>query len=148
MNAADAVEPKMCQRAETVLPCEPVSVARARHWALDQLARMYEGQAGIAADVELVVSELVTNCVRADAHRFAVAIEGHHTSVRVAARDDAPGVPVKCAPPRDRSGGRGLIIVDALARRWGVTSDGEGKTVWAEFPLPDDVRATFDCSAR
>ena len=138
----------MCQRAETVLPCEPVSVARARHWARRQLAEMYEGQAGIAADVELVVSELVTNCVRADAHRFAVAIEGHHTNVKVSARDDAPGVPVKRAPPRDTVGGRGLIIVEALARRWGVTPDGEGKTVWAECPVPDGVRPRFDCSAR
>ena len=137
----------MCQRAETALPCEPVSVATARHWALDQLAGMYEGHARIATDVELVVSELVTNCVRADAHRFAVAIEGHHSYVKVSARDDAAGAPVKRAPPRDAGNGRGLIIVDALALRWGVTPDGEGKTVWAEFLVPDNVRPTFDCSA-
>lgn len=136
----------MCQRAETALSCEAASPALARRWAVAQLASMYDRPSEIAGDVELVVSELVTNCLRADAHQFTVAIEGHHSFVKVSATDDAPGVPVKRAPPPDVEGGRGLMVIEALSRRWGVTPDGPGKTVWAEFPVPDGVRPTFDCS--
>ena len=33
------------------------------------------------------------------------------------------------------SGGRGLLLVEALADHWGVTPRGEGKTVWARIAL-------------
>ena len=44
-----------------------------------------------------------------------------------------PPLPAE-STPRD-VGGRGLIIVDALADVWGVDTPaaGNGKTVWAEF---------------
>lgn len=46
------------------------------------------------------------------------------------------------APPAAREAtpdsvdGRGLAIVSALARRWGVEPDGEGQCVWAELGTP------------
>jgi hypothetical protein len=36
--------------------------------------------------------------------------------------------------PAARSG-RGLHLVGALARAWGVEPSADGKTVWAELPL-------------
>ncbi len=40
------------------------------------------------------------------------------------------------APPRspspERERGRGLLITDALAARWGTRQSGDGLTVWAE----------------
>ncbi|WP_432588892.1 ATP-binding protein [Streptomyces sp. HD1123-B1] len=40
---------------------------------------------------------------------------------------------------RDRDdeaeGGRGLLLVDALASKWGVAERGVGKTVWCEYAL-------------
>jgi hypothetical protein len=40
-------------------------------------------------------------------------------------------------PAADEDHGRGLLLVDALAARWGVTDRvGPGKTVWAECALP------------
>ncbi|MFB8242864.1 ATP-binding protein [Kitasatospora purpeofusca] len=32
--------------------------------------------------------------------------------------------------------GRGLLMVEMLADRWGATATGSGKTVWAELALP------------
>ncbi|WP_143659165.1 ATP-binding protein [Streptomyces sp. SA15] len=29
--------------------------------------------------------------------------------------------------------GRGLLLLDAVAARWGMTQDRRGKTVWCEF---------------
>jgi hypothetical protein len=35
----------------------------------------------------------------------------------------------------DRSGGRGLVLVDRLASSWGVQHHADHKTVWAEVAL-------------
>ena len=35
----------------------------------------------------------------------------------------------------DQTGGRGLPIVEALGRAWGVVELGAGKTVWCELTL-------------
>ncbi|QKV97929.1 ATP-binding protein [Streptomyces sp. NA02950] len=34
--------------------------------------------------------------------------------------------------------GRGLVLIDALASKWGVTDRTVGKTVWCEYALPSD----------
>ncbi|WP_159846470.1 ATP-binding protein [Nocardia sp. CY41] len=46
--------------------------------------------------------------------------------------DDASPAPARIRRP-DHTGGRGLILVDQLATRWGVDYHGPGKTVWAEL---------------
>ncbi|MEO3827487.1 ATP-binding protein [Actinomadura sp. B10D3] len=91
-----------------------------------------------AADtVELCVSELVTNAVRysasGDGGRVTVAIAEDGDVIRCEVTDD-------CGTPstphlRDDPGaehGRGLIIVDAVCTRWGVTPGPESVTVWCE----------------
>jgi len=46
--------------------------------------------------------------------------------------------------PQGRGIGRGLPVVAALARAWGVIGDSTGRTVWAEIPYPmDDMMAEF-----
>ncbi|GAA1267239.1 ATP-binding protein [Streptomyces javensis] len=35
----------------------------------------------------------------------------------------------------DAEGGRGLLLVEALASKWGVAERGVGKTVWCEYAL-------------
>lgn len=136
----------MCHRAETALPPEPESVGRARQWAIDQIAPLYRDHAPLSGDLALVVSELVTNSVRAAAHRVQLVIEAHHAGVTVAVTDDAAGVPAKRGPPPESPGGRGLLIVAALARQWGVAPGRQGKTVWAELGVPGGVRPTFKCT--
>jgi len=136
----------VCHRAETALPPEPESVGRARQWAIDQLATLYRNHAQLSGDLALVVSELVTNSVRAAAGRVQIAIEAHHAGVTVAVTDDAAGVPVKRGPPPESPGGRGLLIVAALARQWGVAPERQGKTVWAELGVPDGARPAFNCT--
>jgi anti-sigma regulatory factor (Ser/Thr protein kinase) len=87
----------------------------------------------LAADVELAASELVTNAVihaggivelmlrqMPDRLRLEVADTGDQGEVRRIAEDDA-------------TGGRGLLILDALAREWGVREHPHGKAVWADF---------------
>lgn len=143
----------MCHRTETSLPSRPVSVRQARRWASNQLAAMYnqppartdDQHDSVVDDVELVVSELVSNAIRARAHRLDLALEAHHRSVRVEVSDDAPGLPIRRQPSSDARRGRGLAIVDTLATQSGVDQHHDSKTVWAELPVPEGTQANFDC---
>jgi hypothetical protein len=55
--------------------------------------------------------------------------------VRVLVDDQDPRPPQPRDP--DGDGGRGLMIVDRLARAWGCTRLEGGKRVWAEIPVPN-----------
>lgn len=129
------------------MSCEPAAVAWARRWASAELTSIYAGLGESLPDIETVVSELVTNAVRADCHRLTLELDAHHTYVRIATSDDAPGTPVKQQPTAELSRGRGLLIVDALSTRWGVDRQERGKTVWAEITLSGASGATFACDS-
>lgn len=102
-----------------------------------------------ADDATIVVSEIVTNSVRAHCQEVTLAIEGHHTHVTFEATDDAPGWPTLGTSRSDASHGRGLVIVDALCGRWGLNAKPNGrKTVWAELPVPRNTIPTFGCADR
>lgn len=80
-------------------------------------------------DVVLVVSELVTNSVRADAAGIDVELVVHEDCVELQVADDAPGWPnVHHAAVEDVSG-RGLEIVATLADEWHTTRLARGKRV-------------------
>jgi serine phosphatase RsbU (regulator of sigma subunit)/anti-sigma regulatory factor (Ser/Thr protein kinase) len=91
----------------------------------------------LAANLRLLVSELVTNSIRyADAPATA-AVELHgavfRDRVRVEVTDDGPGFePRPREPDADSRSGWGLYLVDQLADRWGVTS-GETGGAWFEI---------------
>ncbi|HEX5565949.1 MAG TPA: ATP-binding protein [Streptomyces sp.] len=57
--------------------------------------------------------------------------------IEVSDMHPAPPVPlVSAAPDPEEECGRGLLLVEALASRWGVRrGDGPGRTVWAEIGL-------------
>jgi anti-sigma regulatory factor (Ser/Thr protein kinase) len=87
---------------------------------------------------ELCVSELVTNAVNAagrDGGRHLVELT---LAVRpelggtlfVGVRDRLGGRPVVGEPDDADEGGRGLLLVQALSRAWGVDEEDGGKVVW------------------
>jgi anti-sigma regulatory factor (Ser/Thr protein kinase) len=93
----------------------------------------------IIDDIELVVSELVTNAVLHARSATRLTIEGDDDRVRITVADDDP------APPRlrdygtDAVTGRGVYIVDRLVDDWGVEPLGDtGKRVWCEVALAAD----------
>ena len=95
------------------------------------------GLAALSESLELVVSELVTNGVRAsrvtghDAVRMWLVSDLGQVVVFV--WDASPQPPAQAADPgADAENGRGLLLVEALSDRWGHFSyDGDGKVVWA-----------------
>jgi anti-sigma regulatory factor (Ser/Thr protein kinase) len=86
----------------------------------------------------LLASEVVTNAiVHASPHatdgRVGMTVDGNDESARVEVTDGYRGLPLARAGPVGRASGRGILLLDLLATRWGVTRDGEGKTVWFEI---------------
>jgi anti-sigma regulatory factor (Ser/Thr protein kinase) len=83
-------------------------------------------------DTALIVSELVTNAIRAGCASGQIDLLIDHDYLRISVMDDAPGgVSLRQAAPEETIG-RGLAIVAALARDWGVATSPLGKSVWAE----------------
>ncbi|MFD8396485.1 ATP-binding protein [Streptomyces sp. NPDC059680] len=87
---------------------------------------------------ELVVAELVANAVRhATGSALRIVVERPNADrVYVAVVDRAPRrLPVQRTPGLDETVGRGLLLVDAYALRWGWDILGGtspwGKRVWA-----------------
>ncbi|GHB22982.1 MULTISPECIES: ATP-binding protein [Streptomyces] len=88
--------------------------------------------------VTLVVAELSANAVLhglVPGRDFGLALwrEDDRGLIRIEVSDTHPARPVRLTPAPDEDHGRGLVLVGALAVRWGVRACvGPGKTVWAE----------------
>jgi anti-sigma regulatory factor (Ser/Thr protein kinase) len=118
-------------------PHEPQSVPAARRFATGLLR-------GVSSDtmeaVELMVSELATNCIRHTDSGFVLSVDRTGGDIRVEATDGAGGKPEMRSPRPTDPSGRGLKIIDMLSADWGVEQHAaEGKTVW--FTVPDTAPA-------
>jgi len=110
-------------------------IPRSRHFVSEVLARH-----GRRADdaVLLVASELITNAVRHGAGEVELVVVVDDGYVRLEVLDDGH---VKVEAPEETPhpsalGGRGLLLVKDIARRWGSGFDAAGRTlVWAELPV-------------
>ncbi|MBV8220426.1 MAG: ATP-binding protein [Solirubrobacterales bacterium] len=100
---------------------------------------------GVSAEtleaVELMVSELATNCIRHTDSGFELSITRTGGDIRVEATDGAGGRPEMRSPKPTDPSGRGLKIIDMLSSDWGVDQRrATGKTVW--FRVADTVAAS------
>lgn len=110
---------------------EEQAPGRARRLARRALARW--DLEDLSDSVELLVSEVVTNAVRY-AER-PVTLRLLRTDVlRCEVGDDSPQLPRQRRARDTDEGGRGLFLVNRLARRWGATRLSTGKVVWFELP--------------
>jgi anti-sigma regulatory factor (Ser/Thr protein kinase) len=83
--------------------------------------------------VLLVTNELVANAIvhAQSAPVLSLAAAGPDLLVKVA--DTSPAVPAPRPATTDETGGRGLILVEALADQWGFEPHSSGKVVWVTF---------------
>ncbi|KAF4410462.1 hypothetical protein CRI70_20485 [Streptomyces sp. Ru87] len=127
----------------------PRGARLARRFAVRRLDGWgFAPESDTSCTVALLVGELAANAVRhgrvdgrPDGRDFRLRIgyEARARVIRVEVSDasaEGPG-PVPADPGPDGESGRGLLLVDALADRWGVgPRRPPGKTVWAELSVP------------
>jgi anti-sigma regulatory factor (Ser/Thr protein kinase) len=114
---------------------EPTAPRAARAFLKDVLAVWdCDDEDQVAA---VLTSEVVTNAIRHTAGKVSLRITLAVDIIRVEATDGEPG-PVRALPlDVTADGGRGLFLVEMLARDWGAFDheDGGGKIVWFELPV-------------
>lgn len=121
----------MTDRATLTLAPDPAAVQLARAFVA---ARCEEhGIDGDACDsAVLMVSETVTNAFVHGRSEARITVLVDEATLRVEVADDNSRHPQPVQRDDDALDGRGIVIVDLLASRWGVEDDPYGKTVWFE----------------
>src|SRR5690242_7038268 len=106
------------------LDLEPVSAARARKFVRLHLVGSLPGR--LANEVELVVSELVTNALVHAQPPVSLSLRAGDQTLRVEVEDGAAAVPVRVVADTLATRGRGIAIVSVLSRDWGVKPRADG----------------------
>lgn len=116
-------------RATWTLPAADTTPSRARQ-LLGERLRMWGCPAPSVADAVQLVNELVTNVVEHADTEARITVHLDDGVLLCSVRDHSASPPVP-RPPGEARGGFGLLLVDALARKWGWVAHPDGKTVWA-----------------
>jgi anti-sigma regulatory factor (Ser/Thr protein kinase) len=147
VTAPDVSRPQLT--SDLTLAAVPTAVCCARLFARQLLSQW--GLNRMIENAELVLSELTTNAVNAtgttnprpywsDLHDLAlitIRLVVTQDSLIVEVWDRHPSPPVPKHHGRADEGGRGLLIVDALCRRWNFFFPASGgKAVWGELVIP------------
>jgi anti-sigma regulatory factor (Ser/Thr protein kinase) len=116
---------------QLTLAALPAAVPCARLHA-KQIAREW-GFSALAEAVELLVSELITNAIKAaqalgpgNAHSeypaelpcVGLRLSSDGRCLLMEVQDDNPQLPIPAQPHRDDTSGRGLLLVEVLSDRW------------------------------
>jgi anti-sigma regulatory factor (Ser/Thr protein kinase) len=125
----------------TELPAHLTSAQEARSAIRQALADW--GMDHLSGDAELLASELVANAAEhGDSTPIELALRRHaepgeEPGITCEVTDTSPATPQRRQPGPDTERGRGLAIVDALARSSGVRATQAGETSWFTLALTD-----------
>ncbi|WP_432485012.1 SpoIIE family protein phosphatase [Kineococcus esterisolvens] len=123
------------EEAALPLPADVRAVAQSRAFLRTALTAWNAGE--LLDEAELVLSELVTNALVHTDSATGVLLRYDRTARRLTinVQDRSTRHPRERHAGADALGGRGLGIVETVADDWGVSEEGDGKTVWAELAI-------------
>ncbi|WKX74311.1 ATP-binding protein [Streptomyces sp. XD-27] len=151
--------------SDLTLAITPNAVSWARRHTVDVLQR-WRLTSDTIETVRLLVSELTTNAIRHARPGATTAIPSHtpsgtgtisfrlhltSSSVFVFVTDGAPRPPMRRKANSSATGGRGLLLTEIMASRWGYypSQTRGGKVVWAEVPTqPSAASGARDSASR
>lgn len=125
-------------------------IPRSRHWVTER-AQQEGASPDVIPIIALLTSEAVGNAVQHGPTDGEVDISVRRRAdvVRVSVRDESPRPPTLRSPAPADLGGRGVMLIDRLAARWGVERcSPAGKTVWFEVALEPRTRPAPDSGRR
>jgi anti-sigma regulatory factor (Ser/Thr protein kinase) len=127
--ASQVDEPPRTERDCRLFAGVRSSVTSARRFVVEALGPLSKP---VLDTIELMVSELASNCVLHTAAEFEVCVVTAEGRIRIEVTDTGRGVPVVRHPLPADLRGRGLVIVSELADEWGIVPQAgqSGKTVW------------------
>ncbi len=130
--------PPLSSRSATFdLSPTAASIRAARHLVVELLRAW--GTPHDRDDAALLVTELVANVVDhvgGDA-TFGLEVTSSEDWLRIAVIDGSAVLPVVQELSHERPRGRGLLMVQSLATRWGYEAHQGGKRVWFELGPTD-----------
>lgn len=136
-SVADALRALPSRRRRTMqLRCEPTSPRLVRQ-VVEQTCRQW-GIPGTAEEAVLVVSELTENMIQHARSDGWLRLELRGQILTIAVADADPRPPRLCPPEKRQGGGRGLVLIARMSRRWGSAPQPRGgKVVWATLVVSD-----------
>ncbi|MEV4944362.1 ATP-binding protein [Streptomyces sp. NPDC053755] len=142
MNQKNTTRPQTSSAArfEVLLSPTPRGARLARLLTVEWLRTRHELPYGVTEAAAHLVAELAANAAthgRVAGRNFRVALLAQEAVLRIEVTDTrADALPRLRPPSPDGGSGRGLLLVEALADRWGVEPGPvPRKTVWAELDL-------------
>jgi len=132
------------RRTAHAFPLDPQRILLARRFAVDAVRDWPVDPLSVA----LVVTELASNAVQHAGTSYTVQVEWDPSVVRIEVTDEGEGMPTCTVPAPGTGHGRGLVLVDTLAREWGVRRETTGKTVWVDLPTTAEQRPTHTGASR
>lgn len=132
MERKDVPEPA---EKTITLPAEPSSAAVAREFVRRLLRRSRHRSLEDAA--LLCVTELVANVTRhTTSSTCVITLIDHPDDLQIEVADEMPEMPTVAPAAPEAEQGRGLVIVDKLAREWGVRRvPDDGKCIWLRLAI-------------
>ncbi|WP_037838132.1 sodium/proline symporter PutP [Streptomyces sp. NRRL S-337] len=122
------------------LPSDPAAVANARALTGRQLTEW--GMDDLTFTTELIVSELVTNAIRHATGPVSLRLIRDRGLICEVSDASSTSPRLRHARTTDE-GGRGLLIVAQLARRWGTRYTMTGKIIWTEQDIAANMGARW-----
>ena len=99
---------------------------------------------GLSGSACIVATEMVNNVVAHARTPMTFLLATHGNGLSVAVRDDSAAVPFFTGAPVSPTayGGRGMLLIDSVAARWGSLGLSGGKVVWALLAAGEQMPAT------
>ncbi|MBM0277655.1 ATP-binding protein [Micromonospora tarensis] len=100
------------------------------------------GLATLTDPATIAVTEMVNNVVAHARTPMTVRLAPRESMLHLAVRDHSPRQPAFAGmSPPTRVGGRGLLLIASVTRRWGSTAVPGGKVVWCVLHPDDETGA-------
>ncbi|MET8833093.1 ATP-binding protein [Micromonospora sp. NPDC004540] len=121
------------------LPPVVAAAREARALVSDGCARW--GVPELAEPASIAITEMVNNVVAHAGTPMTVRVAPRDSTLHLAVRDHSGRRPAYAGlAPLTSTGGRGLLLIDTVSRRWGSTPLPDGKVVWCVLHADDEAR--------